>query len=162
MRKCEAVFRRYIAIYDGTKKDFSEETELLYDELFHPKFTFITKPMKQDHHDKFDLHLRHGMKISREDLKGLHMMHLSEGTRISLIHFKAGLGCVDVKFNLKNIDEDRDIRVVYSVEDDKLVKGREVEDSFLSVTKAKWCSGSIFNAFHRFELPDKQVLTSLP
>ena len=117
--------------------------------------------MKQ-YHDKFDLHFRHGMKISREDLKGLHMMHLSQGSKITLIHFKAnGMGCIDVKFNLKNIDEDRDIRVIYTVEDDKLVKGREVEDSCLSIAKAK-CSGSIYNAFRRFELPDKQVLTSLP
>jgi len=162
MSKVEATFRRYIAIYDGTKKDFEEEAEPFYEELFHQKYSLTTKPMKVDHHDKFDLHFRHGKTLNRDESKASHASHLANCTKIELVHFKqVSPFIVDVKFHLKNDLEDRDIRVVYSVQDDKLLKGQEVEDSFFSVAKAK-CSGSIFNAFHRFELPDKQVLTSLP
>jgi hypothetical protein len=140
MSKVEATFRRYIAIYDGTKKDFQEEAEPFYDELFHTKFTLTTKPMKEDHHDKFDLHFRHGKTLTREESKASHANHLAIGTKITIIHFKfkqVSPFIVDVKFNLKNDLEDKDIRVVYSVEDDKLLTGQEVEDSFFSVAKAK-------------------------
>ena len=140
MSKVEATFRRYIAIYDGTKKDFEEEAALFYDELFHPKYSMTTKPMKEDHHDKFDLHFRHGKTLDRDESKASHANHLAIGTKVEIIHFKqVGPGCIDVKFNLKNDLEDKDIRIVYSVEDDMLLKGQEVEDSFFSVAKAR-CS----------------------
>ena len=138
MSKVEATFRRYIAIYDGTKKDFEEEAAPFYEELFHPKYSLTTKPMKEDHHDKFDLHFRHGKTLTRDESKESHANHLAIGTIIELIHFKqVSPFIVDVKFHLKNDLEDRDIRVVYSVEEDKLLKGQEVEDSFFSVAKAK-------------------------
>jgi len=140
MSKVEATFRRYIAIYDGAKKDFSEEAEPFYDELFHPNYSLTTKPMKEDHHDKFDLHFRHGKTLNRDESKASHANHLSIGTSIELIHFKqVSPFIVDVKFNLKNDLEDKNIRIVYSVEDDMLLKGQEVEDSFFSVAKAR-CS----------------------
>eukprot|EP01083_Nonionella_stella_P162162 532110_1 len=115
MSKVEATFRRYIAIYDGTKKDFEEEAEPFYDELFHQKYSLTTKPMKEDHHDKFDLHFRLGKTLTRDESKESHANHLAIGTKITIIHFKqVSHFIVDVKFHLKNDLEDRDIRVVYS------------------------------------------------
>ena len=137
MTTCEAAFRRYITAFNGAK-DFSE-VEPEFDALFHKDFTLKLKEWKApkpdtDINDKF-LTAYDGKTLSRDEVKKFHASHLEKGTKITIIHFrKIGLHCLDVQLHFKNEDdEERDVRIVYSIQKNKLVMAHEVQDGFFSV-----------------------------
>ena len=68
---CESALRQYFAAIDGTKKDFSE-VQHLFDALYHDDFTLVFKD---------------GETTSRDDMKEVHAGYLSEGSKVTLIHF---------------------------------------------------------------------------
>ena len=90
-------------------------------------------------------------------MKDDHANKLSKGTTLTLIHFrKIGLDCVDVQFALKNEDEDKVIRAVFTIEHNKIVKAVNVDDTFFSVLKAK-CS----SAFHTYHVSMNKYQTNM-
>ena len=133
---CEPAFRRYLAVFDGNKKDFSE-VEHLFDSLYHEKMTFTFKD---------------GEIATREDMKRLHADQLSKGSKITLIHFrKIGVECIDVKMRVENEQEDIVLHKVYSLEDNKIAMGQEV-DSFLSIMKAGCASHvRLYNVMGKYQ-----------
>jgi len=61
--------------------------------------------------------------------------------KVHLIHYRRiGLDCVDVKFHVLTHGEEKAIRVIYTIEDEQLCKAKEVDDSFISVIKARCAS----------------------
>ena len=72
--------------------------------------------------------------LSREEVKAVHAKYSSRASKITLIHYRRiGIVCFDAEFQVKNGEE---VRLVNSIEDEKLVSGREV-DSFTSVLRAR-------------------------
>ena len=150
MTTCESSFRRYITAFNGAKKDFSE-VEPEFDALYHKDFTLKLKEWKApkpetDINEKFAT-AYDGKTLSRDEVKTFHASLLEKGTKITLIHFrKIGLDCLDVQLHFKNEEEERDIRIVYSIQNNKLVMAHEVQDGFFSVMRAKCASG--FRTYH--------------
>ena len=78
--------------------------------------------------------------LSCEEVKAMHVKYSSKASKITLVHYRRiGIDCVDVKFQVKNDEEERIARLVYSIEDEKLATAREV-DSFTSVLRARCAS----------------------
>ena len=151
---CEAALRSYFAAFDGTKKQDFSDVEPLFDALFSKNFTLVLK----DHASYVSIaDTFYGMTLSRDQVKDDHANKLSKGTTLTLIHFrKIGLDCVDVQFALKNEDEDKVIRAVFTIEDNKIVKAVNVDDTFVSVLKAK-CS----SAFHTYHVSMNKYQTNM-
>ena len=122
----EATLRKYLTTFDGKKKDFTPEVEHLFDSLYHEKFVLIFSD---------------GKKATRENVKEMHAGYLAKGAKLTLLHFrKIGFECVDVEFHIKCEDEDKPIRLVFSIEDNKLAMSQVVNDSLLSIMKARCAS----------------------
>eukprot|EP01083_Nonionella_stella_P075503 205300_1 len=119
MTTCEASFRQYITVFDGTKREFSEVEQTKFDNLFHKDFTMTIKTTEAYESIKEDCY--YGKMI---------------------IHFrKIGLDCLDVQFRVQNEDEDKVTRVVYTIEDGKIIWAQVVDDKFVPVMKAKCACG---------------------
>lgn len=126
----EAALREYLAPFDGTNKDFLEVVQL-FSSVFHEKTVFDAK---------FALVLKNRKTLTRDDIKELYVSHLSKGSKIKLLHFKRiGLNCIDVQVQVGNEKENDVVRMVYSIEDNKIVKARQVvDDCLFSVAKARF------------------------
>ena len=89
--------------------------------------------------------------LDRDAVKKFHASYLTKGAKVTLIHFRRiGLDCVDVQFHVKSLkgNDARVFRMVYTIEDNKIVKSQEVNDNFFSVLKAKCSSGlHTFNVY---------------
>jgi len=89
--------------------------------------------------------------LDRDVVKKFHASYLSKGAKVTLIHYRRiGLDCVDVQFQVesKSKGDTRKFRMVYTIEDNKIVRSQEVNDNFFSVLKAKCSSGlHTFNVY---------------
>ena len=140
MTTCEASFRQYITVFDGTNREFSEVEQTKFDNLFHKDFTMTIKTNEAYESIKDDCY--YGKMITRDELIAIHEKSLAKGTNTTLIHFrKIGLDCLDVQFRVQNEDEDKVIRVVYTIQDGKIIWAQVVDDKFVPVMKAKCASG---------------------
>ena len=73
-------------------------------------------------------------------MKEAHKAYLAKGSKVRIVHFrKIGLNCVDVEATLTNEEEERTVRIVFSIEDGKLAHGEEV-DTLPSVFMARFAS----------------------
>ena len=147
----EAALRRYYTSYDGTPKQFVE-VEALFDSVYHENFTLFLK----DNGDSYVDPVRGNLVgretiLDRDAVKKFHASYLTKGARVVLIHYRRiGLDCVDVQFQVesKSKGDTRKFRMVYTIEDNKIVKFQEVNDNFFSVLKAKCSSGlHTFNVY---------------
>ena len=133
MSYCEPAFRQYAAAFDGTKKDFSE-VEPLFDALYHNNFTAEKKVYNKEH-DKYRI-----QQVKRDEVKEAHKAYLAKGSKVTIVHYrKIGLNCIDVEACLTSAEEERTVRIVFSIEDGKLAHGEEV-DSLPSVFMARFAS----------------------
>lgn len=139
----EAALRRYYTSYDGTPKQF-EEVEALFDSVYHENFTLFLN----DNGDYIDP-VRGNLVgretiLDRDAVKKFHASYLTKGAKVTLIHFRRiGLDCVDVQFKVesKSKGDTREFRMVYTIEDNQIVRSQEVNDNFFSVLRAKCSSG---------------------
>ena len=113
----EERLRQYYAAFDGTKKDFTEVEDLLFDELYDKEFTMQ----------------HNGFILGRIMVKQLHKEYMSRGTKATIIDFRYTLGrYIDVKYHaISNGDkkEDREdfiLHMIYSVQDNKLISSRSL------------------------------------
>eukprot|EP01083_Nonionella_stella_P075502 205299_1 len=157
MTTCEASFRQYITVFDGTKREFSEVEQTKFDNLFHKDFTMTIKTTEAYESIKEDCY--YGKMITRDELIAIHenLLWRRKGiidlwTKATLIHFrKIGLDCLDVQFRVQNEDEDKVTRVVYTIEDGKIIWAQVVDDKFVPVMKAKCaCGFRTFQSMNRY------------
>jgi len=119
----KSALEQYVSVFDGTKKQFSEDIEDLFNNLYHPDFTLVTKERTRE---------------TRDSTKQMHSRKLARGTKASIVHIKRiGLSCVDVKLRLVNDLEDITTRVLFTLFDNKMIKGIHHEDTFISTIASK-------------------------
>lgn len=146
--------------FNGAKEDFSE-VEPEFDALYHNDFTLKLKEWKApapetEINEKFAT-AHDGKTLSRDEVKKFHASLVEKGTKITLIHFrKIGLDCLDVQLHIKYEEEERDVRIVYSIQNNKLVMAHEVQNGFFSVMRAKCASG-----FHTYHINMNQYQTNM-
>ena len=126
----EAALREYLAPFDGTNKDFLEVVQL-FSSIFHEQTVFGAK---------FTLVLKNRKTLTRDDIKELYVSHLDKGSKIKLLHFKRiGLNCIYVRIQMGNETENEVVHLVYSIEDNMIVKAQQVvDDRLFSVVKASF------------------------
>ena len=150
--QAEIALRQYFAAYDGTPKEF-EEVELLFDAAFHKKFALVRKTGGRKYIDGMrGNNVDEGTVLDRDAVKELHASYLKKGTKITLIHYRRiGLDCYDCEFRIQNAEEDETYRVVYTLQDSKIERSKEVYND-LDTIKAK-CSSALhtFNVLNRYQ-----------
>ena len=118
---CEVALRRYFATFDGNKKEFSE-VQHLFDDLYHKDFQLDFQ----------------SFTLTRAVAKRAHSSYMSRGAQVTLIHFRhIGLDLVDVKFHINNSEEEEDfiVHMMYTIQDDKLLKSYELMGSSYTTYK---------------------------
>lgn len=121
----EDKIRQYAALFDGTKKDFSE-AEAIFDDL---------------HHDDFMVTLKNGEELDREARKNLDKQRLAAGAKITNVAYtridynKALIEfCVDEREG-KNVI----VQNLVTIKDNKIIEARQV-DRLAGIIKACWLS----------------------
>jgi hypothetical protein len=108
----EQKLRHYLAVFDGTKKDFSE-FEHLFDALFHKEFCDTINFRQQD--------------VSREHSKALHAEYLAMGTKATLVHYRrVGFSTIDVSYNLFNDQDEVVTRQLITRQNGRIVRTQQV------------------------------------
>ena len=139
MSATESSLRKYLKTFNGTETEFSEEQDQLFNALFHDKFNKTTEVYNKDREENLGDKYSY-KKVNREEVKAMHAKYSSEASKITLVHYrKIGIDCVDVEFQVKNGEGERNVRVVFSIEDEKFVTARDV-DSVTSVLRARLAS----------------------
>ena len=133
----EQKFRRYLAAFDGKKKDFSE-VENLFDALFHTTFSDT-------------IHFRH-RAVSREQTKALHAIYFAMGTRATLIHYRrVGLNTIDASYRLLNDQEDIVTRQLITRQNVRIVRIQQVSCRKVRLDTDDVCDGKQYVRFTEVE-----------
>ncbi len=112
----EQLYRQYISTFNGEMKD---ERAL---SLAKKKFNAI-------YHGAVQSTEYEGYPINRDQIEHLHDIHLSLGSKMTLIHFrKESLQTVDVKIQVVNTQENTTFHNILTVEDNKIVKVQTKEE----------------------------------
>ena len=124
---CEEIFiSEYLAEFDGTaKKDF-EDVDYLFDLIYHDDYTEIIN----------------GKQVTKAQLKKIHAKHFSTlGSRASIVQCKKGMGSVVlVNYRLSNDRNDMFIQSSVTIEGNKFIRARTLDDSF-----GKFLSGCAYS-----------------
>lgn len=111
----EQQYRQYISIFNGEMKD--EHAVSLAKE----KFNAIYGNVQSTEYG--------GYPINRGQIEHLHEIHLSLGSKMTLIHFrKEGLNTVNVKIRVVNKQENTSFHNILTIEDNKIVKVQTKEE----------------------------------
>ena len=120
---CEEAFRQYFSTFDGIPKQY-EQIEELHDALYHNDY-FVD-------YDRFIL--------SHNVIKKLHADYHSCGAKVQILKITFESDLIDVKFHVENKKDGEDflIHMLYTIENDKIAKSREVlGSSFPTQTTSK-------------------------
>ena len=113
MTTFEQQYRKYLSLFDGEKKDGKEANR-----LFHAIY-----------HGNVQSTEYGGYPINRSQIEHLNKIHLSLGSKITLIHFREeGLQAVGVKFQVVNKQENTIFHNILTLEDNKIIKVQTRED----------------------------------
>jgi hypothetical protein len=105
----EQQYRQYISMFDGEMKD--EHAAALAKEKFNAIYNSTVQSTE------------YGYPINRDQIEHLHEIHLSLGSKMTLIHFrKEGSETVDVKLQVVNRQENTTFHNILTLEDNKIVK----------------------------------------
>ena len=118
--------RQYLALFDGTKKDFSE-VEAIFDDL---------------HHDDFMFTLSNGEEFDREEAKKeFTKQRLAAGAKITNVAYtRIDYNKALIEFCVEE-SEDKDVIVqnLVTINDKKIIEARQV-DRLAGIIKACWLS----------------------
>ena len=117
--------RQYGALFDGTKKDFSE-VEAIFDDL---------------HHDDFTVTLSNGEELDREARKELDKQRLAAGAKITNVAYtRIDYNKALIEFCVEE-SEDKNVIVqnLVTIKDKKIIEARQV-DRLAGIIKAYWLS----------------------
>lgn len=120
---CEDAFREYFSTFDGIPNDY-KEVEDLHDALYHDDY-FVG-------YDSFIL--------SHNIIKKLHADYHRGGAKVQILQITFESDLIDVKFHVENKKDGEDflIHMLYTIENDKIAKSREVlGSSFPTQTTSK-------------------------
>eukprot|EP00984_Skeletonema_dohrnii_P030642 scaffold22288_cov153-Skeletonema_dohrnii-CCMP3373.AAC.5 len=116
MTTFEQQYRQYLSIFDGEKIDGQAANRAR--EMFNAVY-----------HGNVQSTEYGGYPINRSQIEHLHKLHLSLGSKITLIHFREeGLQAVDVKFQVVNKQENTIVHNILTLEDNKIIKVQTRED----------------------------------
>ena len=117
--------RQYAALFDGTKKDFSE-VEAIFDDL---------------HHDDFMVTLSNGEELDREARKELDKQRLAAGAKITnMAYTRIDYNKALIEFCVEE-SEGKNVIVqnLVTIKDKKIIEARQV-DRLAGIIKAYWLS----------------------
>ena len=117
--------RQYAALFDGTKKDFSE-VEAIFDDL---------------HHDDFMVTLSNGEELDREGRKELDKQRLAAGAKITnMAYTRIDYNKALIEFCVEE-SEGKNVIVqnLVTIKDKKIIEARQV-DRLAGIIKACWLS----------------------
>ena len=108
---CEEAFREYFSTFDGIPKQY-EQIEELHDALYHNDY-FVD-------YNSFIL--------SHSIIKKLHADYHRGGAKVVILDIKFESDLIDVKFHVENKKDGEDflIHMLYTIENEKIAKSREV------------------------------------
>jgi len=121
----EGKVRQYAALFDGTKKDFSE-VEAIFDDL---------------HHDDFMVTLSNGEELDKETRKELDKQRLAAGAKITNVAYtRIDYNKALIEFCVEE-SEDKNVIVqnLVTIKDKKIIEARQV-DRLAGIIKACWLS----------------------
>ena len=116
---CEPILRQYYSTFDGKPHSATENQAL--DQLFHKDFISVSKK---------------GETYTRDQVLSMNAGKQKEGsTSLHVIHIrKIGIDLLDVKFEVrKNGKPSKEVRTLFFIEDNKIVKAVEVRDAAFDV-----------------------------
>ena len=119
----EMAFRQYLAIFSGTPKNFSEDFEPLFEQLY------LNQLYLEDDNGP----------LSRKKVKDHHAQVLALGWKAELIHFRrVGLNQFDVKFRFVTNEGEQDIihKHITTI-DRKIAKVQNIDGSLTLLVKAQ-------------------------
>ena len=108
---CEEAFREYFSTFDGIPKHY-KEVEDLHNALYHDDY-FVD-------YNSFIL--------SHNIIRSLHADYHRCGAKVVILDIKFESDLIDVKFHVENKKDGEDflIHMLYTIENDKIAKSREV------------------------------------
>jgi len=108
---CQEAFREYFSTFDGIPNQY-EQIEELHDALYHDDY-FVD-------YNSFIL--------SHSIIKSLHADYHRCGAKVAILDIKFEFDLIDVKFHVANKKDGEDflIHMLYTMENDKIAKSREV------------------------------------
>ena len=115
---CEPILRQYYSTFNGKPHSTTEDQAL--DQLFHKDFTSVYK----------------GKSYTRDQVLSMNADAQKEGSvSLQVIHIRyIGIDLLDVKFQIsKNDKPSEEVRMLFFIEDNKIVKAVEVRDSAFDV-----------------------------
>ncbi len=119
--------RQYAALFDGTKKDFSE-VEAIFDNLYHEDFVGETS---------------NGEKLNKEGRKELDKQRFAAAAKITHVTYKRidyNKALVEFYlFDLESEDKDIIIQTLVSIKDKKIIESNRV-DRLTGIIAAYWLS----------------------
>ena len=117
---CEPILRQYYSTFDGKPHSHATDDQAL-DQLFHKDFVSVNKK---------------GETYTRDQVLSMNADTQREGsTSLNVIHIrKIGIDLLDVKFEVrKNGKPSEEVRTLFFIEDNKIVKAVEVRDAAFDV-----------------------------
>ena len=112
---CNDVFISYLLEFDGTdRKDFENDVGYLFDSIYHDDYTDVIM----------------GKLVTKEQLRKIHGNHFSHGSIASIIQCEKGLASVLVTYRLSNDKNDMFIQSSITIEGNKFIRARTLDDSF--------------------------------
>ena len=116
---CEPILRQYYSTFNGKPHSATEDKAL--DRIFHKDFISVNTKGETYTRDQV---LSMTADAQREGSMSLHVIHIR----------KIGIDLLDVKFEIrKNGKPSEEIRTLYFIEDNKIVKAVEVRDDAFDV-----------------------------
>ena len=116
--------RQYLALFDGTKKDFSE-VEAIFDDL---------------HHDDFMVTLSNGEELDKEAKKELIKQRLAAGAKITNVAYtRIDYNKALIELCMESEGKDVIIQTLVTIKDKKIIESRQV-DRLAGIIKACWLS----------------------
>jgi hypothetical protein len=118
MTTFEQQYRQYLSIFDGKTKD-KHALHLAKDQ-----FDAI-------YHAKVQSTEYGGYPINRHQIEHLHNLHLSLGSKMTLLCFRSeSLQTIDVKFQVVNKQENTTVHNILTLEDNKIIKVQTKEEYY--------------------------------
>jgi uncharacterized NAD-dependent epimerase/dehydratase family protein len=109
---CEAALRQYFDAFDGSKKNFSEVDEL-FNAVYHEKYTLVMN----------------GKTFDRDMAKDVAAGYLARGSKVDVVDLRRiDADRIGVQIGGQNEEEYKVGHVVYTIEDNKIVKAHVIDN----------------------------------